>query len=325
MSRCSSTTGASAPGAPRRGVAFVAALGLLMLLGVLVAGVAASSRVSQRVARLSHSDAILAASADYALNTLLSRWKESLLAELPLGVGTPFESVVRQSIPVRVQSTATRLADGVLWLTADARLDGMEHGRRRFGLVARFPALGVVPPAAVIARGSVSVGDVRFDRDTAGEADCAARDGAAILVAPGATWSSNDSVRAATDARAADSATFFMTSRQLAALAVAEDARIVAGDTTIAGGSYKGILLVGGALRITGPFVATGVVIARGPIAATDSVHVTGALLSFAQSPSTAIALRDGSIVYSPCAIARLLRLASPPRPVRERSWSEIF
>ena len=311
--------------AHRRGVAFVAALGLLMLLGVLVAGVAASSRVGQRVTRLSHADAILAASADYALNTLLSRWKESLLADLPLGVATPFESVVPQSVPVRVHATATRLADGVLWLTADARLDGPDRGRRRFGLVARFPMLGPLPRAALIGRGNVSTADVRFDLDTAGDADCAVRDALAIVVAPGATWSSSDSVRGATDARAADSATFFMTSRQLAALAAADGARVVAGDTTIAGGSYKGILLVEGALRITGPFDATGLVIARGPIVAGDSVRVTGAMLSFAQSPSTAIALHGGSIVYSPCVIARLLRLASPPRPVRERSWSEIF
>lgn len=311
--------------ARRRGVAFVAALGLLMLLGVLVAGVAASSRVGQRVTRLSHTDAILAASADYALNTLLSRWKESLLADLPLGVATPFESIVPQSVPVQVHATATRLADGVLWLTADARIDRLDRGRRRFGLVARFPALGPVPRASLIARGNVSAVDVRFDSDTSGDADCAVRDALAILVAPGATWSSSDSVRAAADARAADSATYFMTARQLEALAAADDARVVAGDTTIAGGSYKGILLVDGAVRITGPFDATGIVIARGPIAATDSVHIVGAMLSFAQSPSTAIALHSGSVVYSPCVIARLLRLASPPRPVRERSWSEIF
>lgn len=307
----------------RRGIAFIAALGLLMLLGVLIAGVAASSSVSQRVTRLSHSDAILAASADYALNTLLAQWKESLLADLPLGIATSFESVVEQSAPVQVHATATRLAGGVLWLAADARLDGVNGARRRFGLVARFPALGPVPPGALVARGNVSVSDVRFDSDTAGDADCAVRAAAAIIVAPGATWSSSDSVRAATDARAADSATYFMTSRQIAALAVANGARIVAGDTTITGGSYKGILLVDGALRITGPLVATGVVVARGPIAATDSVHVTGAMLSFAPSPS--IELHGGTIVYSPCVIARLLRLASPPRPVRERSWSEIF
>ncbi|HSQ29266.1 MAG TPA: hypothetical protein VLN49_05415 [Gemmatimonadaceae bacterium] len=324
MSRCSSTIGADASVARRRGVAFIAALGLLMLLGVLVAGVAASSSVGQRVTRLSHSDAILAASADYALNTLLAQWKESLLADLPLGVATPFESVVQQSVPVRVHATATRLAGGVLWLTADARIDDVDRGRRRFGVVARFPALGPAAPAGLIARGNVDVNDVRFDSDTAGDGDCAARAAATILVAPGATWSSSDSVRGAIDARAADSATFFMTSRQLAALAIADGARIVAGDTTIAGGSYKGILLVDGALRITAPFVATGVVIARGPIVA-DSVYIEGAMLSFAPAPSTAIALRAGTIVYSPCVIARLLRLASPPRPVRERSWSEIF
>jgi len=294
-----------------------------MLLGLLIAGVAASSSVGQRVTRLSHSDAILAASADYALNTLLAQWKESLLADLPLGVATSFESVVQQSTPVLVHATATRLGAGVLWLTADAHIDGVERGRRRFGLVARFPVLGPTPFAGLIARGNVSVNDVRFESDTAGDADCATRATASIVVAPGATWSSSDSVRGAIDARAADSSTFFMTTRQMVALAIAGGARIVAGDTTIAGGSYKGILLVGGALRITGPFVVTGIVIARGPIAATDSVRVAGAMMSFASSP--AIALHGGTIVYSPCVIARLLRLASPPRPVRERSWSEIF
>jgi hypothetical protein len=48
-------------------------------------------------------------------------------------------------------------------------------------------------------------------------------------------------------------------------------------------------------------------------------------MLSFASSPQTAISLSSGTIDYAPCIVARELRRASPPRPVRERSWSEIF
>lgn len=307
-------------------MAFIAALGLVALLGVLIAGALASSIAARRATWLSQSDAALAASADYALGATLATWQESLLADLPLGVPRAFESTVAQSAAVHATVVATRLPDDLLWLVADARTGGVDRGRRRFGLIARFGVPGPPPPAAIVSRGNVTLGDVVASIDTSGDADCAARgDGADVVVAPGATWTVADSVRAATDPRALDSATYYLASRQRAWLDSAVAVRHVIGDTTIAGGSYQGILLVDGALRITGPFTVTGFVIARGSIEAGDSVFVTGAIASFATAPQTAISLSSGAIRYAPCVIARMLRRASPPRPVRARSWSEIF
>ena len=311
----------------RSGVALAAALGLLALLGILIAGAVASSTAARRAVWLAQSDAVLAASADYALGSVLVSWQESLLFDLPLGVPRTVESTIAQSVPVHVGVTTTRLPDDVLWIVGDAWTGGLDQGRRRFGLVARFSVPGGPPPAGIVARGGVSIGDgVLTSIDTSGEADCAAAgQGPNVIVAPSSTWTTTDSVRVSVDARAADSATYYLTSRQVASLDSAIGVRRVSGDTTIAGGSYQGILLVDGALRIAKPVVIVGLVIARGPIEASDSLRLTGAMLSFASSPQTAISLSSGTIDYAPCIVARELRRASPPRPVRERSWSEIF
>jgi hypothetical protein len=310
----------------RSGVALAAALGLLALLGILIAGAVASSTAARRAVWLAQSDAVLAASADYALGSVLASWQESLLFDLPLGVPRTVESTIAQTVPVHVGVTTTRLPDDVLWIVGDAWTGGLDQGRRRFGLVARFSVPGGPPPAGIVARGGVSIGaGVLTSIDTSGEADCAAGQGPNVIVAPSSTWTTTDSVRVSVDARAADSATYYLTSRQVASLDSAIGVRRVAGDTTIAGGSYQGILLVDGALRIAKPVVIVGLVIARGPIEASDSLRLTGAMLSFASSPQTAISLSSGTIDYAPCIVARELRRASPPRPVRERSWSEIF
>ena len=307
-------------------MALAAALGLVALLGVLIAGALASSIAARRAAWLSQSDAALTAGADYALGAVLADWQESLLADLPLGVPRVFESTIMQSAPVHATTVATRLPDDLLWLVADARTDRLDHGRRRFGLIARFGVPGPPPPAAIVARGAVGLGDVKVSSDSAGDADCAPPAGGAdILVAPGAAWTANDSVRVSIDGRALDSATYFLAARQRPWLDSAVALRHVAGDTTIAGGSYQGILLVDGSLRITKPFAATGLVIARGSVEAIDTVSIVGAMLSFATAPQTAMSLSSGVVRYAPCVIARMLRRASPPRPVHARSWSEIF
>ena len=49
---------------PRRGVALFAALALIALVALLVAGATASTRASQRASRLAHTDASLTTAAD---------------------------------------------------------------------------------------------------------------------------------------------------------------------------------------------------------------------------------------------------------------------
>lgn len=311
----------------RSGVALAAALGLIALLGILIAGALSSSMIARRTVWSSQSDALLSASADAGIGETLARWQEYLLSDLPLGAPMPFELAESPSVAVRVSISATRLPDNVLWLVADAHSTGLDHGRRRFGMIAAFGTPGPPPPAAIVASGSVHLADgVQLAVDTSGDVDCAAPRGTPdVLVAPGASWTAASTVRGATDARAADSATYYLTTRQRAWIDSVAIVRHVPGDTTIAGGSYQGILLVDGALRITKPFTVTGIVIARGPIEGSDSLFVTGAIESFAPSPQTSISLSSGAIDYAPCVIARMLRRASPPRPVRERNWSEIF
>jgi hypothetical protein len=102
----------------------------------------------------------------------------------------------------------------------------------------------------------------------------------------------------------------------------------VLGDTTIAGGSFTGVLIVEGVITITGPFAATGLVISRGPIVATaGGLRVTGAMMSFAGSSNAQLSMDIGPAAfrYSRCAVASVLRRAIPLRPVRERSWAELF
>ena len=54
---------------------------------------------------------------------------------------------------------------------------------------------------------------------------------------------------------------------------------------------------------------------------------VTGALMSFAAPTdgAAAIDLAGATIRYAGCTVARAFRVAFPPRPVRDRSWAELF
>jgi hypothetical protein len=65
----------------RRGIALVAALGLMTLLGLMIAGAFAASFLGERSVRLSQSDALLNAGADYAITTVLGEWRANGLAD----------------------------------------------------------------------------------------------------------------------------------------------------------------------------------------------------------------------------------------------------
>jgi hypothetical protein len=181
----------------------------------------------------------------------------------------------------------------------------------------------------------VSRGDVRlatgvsFDVDTSGDADCRATASRAVMLAPGATLTSAAGVSFSSSASAADSSTYLLTAPQLHAISVnGVGVTHVAGDTTIAGGSFVGLLIVDGVLTITGPFTASGLIVSRGPIVALNGgLAVTGVMMSFAP-PSVsqpAIDVGPANFFYSRCAVIGAIRRAVPLRPVRERSWAELF
>ncbi|HVX40058.1 MAG TPA: hypothetical protein VHB25_10835, partial [Gemmatimonadaceae bacterium] len=78
---------------------------------------------------------------------------------------------------------------------------------------------------------------------------------------------------------------------------------------------------------ITGAWTVHGLVVARGRVdAAAGSLSLSGALLSYAPTvDSTAIDLGAGAITWSPCTVQRALRRVLGARPVRQRSWAELF
>jgi hypothetical protein len=311
----------------RRGIALVAALGVMTLLGLMVAGAFAASLLSERSTRLTFSDASLSASADYAITTVLADPAGYGLADLPFGQARSFDVVVPGDASATV--SVTRLPTSVLWLVADASIAGIDQGHRRVNMVARFPTLAALPSAPLVARGNVIARDsVSFSTDTTGDPDCAAANAFDVITSPGATATVGDSARVGARASAADSTTYYMSSQQLALLDSAGPVVHVRGDTTITGGTFTGILVADGSITVAGASSFMGLVIARGAITATaGGFSLTGAMMAYGNptNGTTAIDLAGATIRYAPCVVANAMRRASRPKPVRQRSWAELF
>jgi hypothetical protein len=309
----------------RKGIALFLALGVMTVLGLLVAGAAAVTMLAQRSSRLVKTDASLDAADDYALSSVLADPAAYRLSDLPLGVASTFSVDVRGDGRVTATVAATRLPKGVVWLVAQGS-DAVDFGQRRFNVVARFPSPGSLPGAGLVAHGSIAARDAAFDVDTARDADCASTTPPSVIVGSGATADLPSGVRADVSADAADPATYYLTARQITLLDGGFGVVHVRGDTTIAGGSFDGVLVVEGALTITGAYQVTGLVVARGPIVATAAnLTVVGSAMSLAAPPAVAIQLGGATIRYAPCTVARAFRRAVLPRPVRLRSWAELF
>lgn len=295
----------------RSGIALVAALSLLALLGLAIAGAVASATIAQRAETLALSEGALASSADYALSTVLANPAMYALADLPLGDARSFDVAV-PAAGVHAAVAVTRLPAGLLWLVSQASLDtaGGLAARRRVNLIARFPVTGPTLAAPLISRGSISLG-------------------AGVVIVADSTPAHADAEcvvsTAATPIQTTDSVALFQTARQLAALDSAPGVRHVRGDTVISAGSFDGILFIEGALTVDGPFSLTGLAVVRGKIKSSAGLTVTGGIVSHAAGPGPAIDLAGAVIRYSPCEIGRVLRVAAPPRTARGRSWSELF
>jgi hypothetical protein len=313
----------------RHGIALVAALGLMTLIGLMVAGAFAASMLGEKSSRLTQSDALLATTADYAIATILGDPRGYGLADLSLGQSRSFDVTNPDAVSVRAHVSVTRLPAAILWFVVDATIAGLDQGHRRINVVARFPSLATLPSAPIVARGTVLARDsVSFGADTSGDADCALPNALDVITSPGSAASVTNGARAGVLPSAADSSTYYMKAHQLAVLDSNAAVVHVHGDTTIAGGTFNGVLLVDGSLTVTGPFRATGLFIARGSIKAiAGGFSLSGAAMAYG-SPlrdTTAVEIAHATIQYAPCAIANALRHAVPPRPVRQRGWAELF
>jgi hypothetical protein len=313
----------------RPGIALVTALGLMTLLGIMIAGAFAASLSSERASRLVYTDAQLSADADFAINTVLADPRGFRLAELPLGRTQSYVVALPNSANIQASVAATRLGRGVLWLVADVSMAGVDQGHRRVNLIARFPSLGPAVGAPVIARGSVLANDsVNFSADSSTDPECETSGAPDIIVAPGMTITAGDSVRTSVRENAADSVTFYLQARQLALLDSGASVVHVRGDTMIGGGQFSGIMVADGSITIGGPFEMAGLLIAGGSISAlAGGYSITGAMLAYGANVSNAptIEIAHAIVRFSPCAILTALRLALHPRPVIQRSWAELF
>lgn len=304
----------------------LAALALLSLAALMIAGAFASLTLSRRNARDARADALLVAAADYAVNTILSSPNDYALADLAYGKPATFAVGVPGPDPIAVTVAATRLRGGVIWFVADASVVRGDSARRRLNVVARFATAGTLPGAPLVARGNVRIArGVSFAADQTIDPDCA-RAAPNVVVVPGATVSSADSIAWLADSAAADSSAFYLTAAQLATLDSA-GAVHVRGDTVVAGGTFDGVMVVDGSLQLAGAWTVHGLVVVRGAVnAATGSIALTGALMSYAPaSASPAADLGAGTLVWSPCTVQRAFRRLLHARPARQRSWAELF
>lgn len=288
----------------RPGIALPAALALLTLLGLLTVGAVVTTALTQRAARLRQNDDLLSATADFAATTVIASPDSFGLAALPFGLTRTFTVQSPQPDRIAVGVTVTRLPAQVLWITASATLTGPESGQRRSAMIALFPSPGPTPPAALVTPGQVALGDsVVVAVDSGGDPDC--RDATQV-------------------AHPTDTASYYLTASQLALLDSSPVVHHVRGDTTIAGGSFSGLLIVDGNAFVTGDFFINGLLIARGRIDVAGSIAANGALMAFA-SGSSAIHITAGFVRYAPCPIGQVFRTLRPPRPVRRRNWLELF
>jgi len=304
-----------------------------MVLGLLMAGAVAASTRARRAARVADGEAGLSAAADDAAYGVLQGAAGAELADLPLGRATLYDISDSAARGVDARVAVTRLPANLLWIVADAVTTPAFEAERRVNLVAAFPVAGRAPPAAIVSRGNVSLGArVQLIPDAGGDADCATTGAPDVVIAPGARASADVGLRIETRDAASDSSTYLLTARQLELLRGRPGVAYVAGDTTLAGGSIDGILIVGGTLTITGAVSVTGLVIAGWAVHATGAAPtVTGGLMAFGppgvvgDTTADTIVLTAGTIHYAPCVVARALRRAAPPKPLRDRGWIELF
>lgn len=294
----------------REGIALVAALSLITLLGLLVIGSVAATAMQQRAAHLALAGDALASGADAAATSVLRDRDPGWFASLSLGVAQTWAVAPPPSRGIALtRSTASviRLGNGILWITGESSLTGDDRGIRRVGLLARFPFVAPTPAAGIVARGSVSIApDVVASVDSSGDAECR------ITAAPPFV-------------QAADSVALVQAAWQVALLDTVASIRHVRGDTTLAEGAFEGIMLVDGNVTIDGAFSFTGLLVVRGRIVSPKGLTLTGAMISQAPLAGAAVALTGSVIRFAPCLVAQRLRGLFPPRIVPGRAWAELF
>jgi len=285
----------------RRGVALVAALSLMTLLGLLIVGAVATTTIAERASRASLIDGPLGAAAELAAAAVLADPTTYGLADLQIGAPVTRSFPLTDAPAVVASITTTRLGGGLVWVVAESRAVSDTLAHRRVGRLARFPFADLVPRAAIVSGGPVTVApDVTLGRDSVVAADCGQSAFADSIVT-------------------VDSTMLYASGWQRVILDSAAATR-VRGDTTVVGGTFMGLLLVDGNLTITGSFTMSGLAVVRGKLVARHGLVLTGGVIA-----AGGVDVAEGSVKYSPCVIGQVVRRAIRPRPVSGRGWVEVF
>ncbi len=98
------------------------------------------------------------------------------------------------------------------------------------------------------------------------------------------------------------------------------------GDLHISGGEGQGILLVAGALKVTGGFRFYGPVIVRGDLDTEGTGgHFNGGVMAANVNLAQNAVLGNAVVTYSSCVLAEVMGGLSQPRPLADRAWAELF
>lgn len=104
---------------------------------------------------------------------------------------------------------------------------------------------------------------------------------------------------------------------------------VISGNLSGTGLIGRGMLVVHGDLRITGPFEFSGVLIVRGRVALDAGVvgrgRLWGGMIVVGDGPGGSEITGDWRVMYSRCAVDRSLRGLLLVEPLAERSWASLY
>jgi len=335
-----------------RAIALPAAIFVLMVVSALVGAIFYAALQEYRIGRNDGGALRAFQAAESGLDATLAGWDAARLnplgageasvssGALPAGTGTWVASVLRLNArEFLVRSTGTARG-GAAW--------------RTLAVVARLAPLRLSLPGAVAASGSVTVGAGGLVDGAGGDEgpDCPAPDTVAGLVVVDTARVSTGAcgsgcVRGAPpiladptlaplpvlgdsgEARLARLATIILPPGAVRALPSAAESALVVhatGDLRITGGSWTGILLVDGDLRLDGAARLAGLVAVWGRlIIGGAGARISGAALAGGVELGGGLPGAEAAVVYSPCAVRRALLAVAPPQRLPERAWAEVF
>jgi len=338
----------------QRAIALVASIFVLVVVAMLVAAISFAALQEYRMGRNSAGERRALDAAEAGLAQALQDFDAADLDSLAVGDSAAFSGALSGSTG-GYAGTVLRLSTRLLLVRSTGR-DAGGTSERTLAVLARPGSLSVELPAALVSAGPVEIGrygsvdgsgaapegwDCPVSQDSApgiliGDssllhvADCGPSDcvrgspsvrvdtairGAGVPVLGEAGW--------AALLRLADTSSG---SGASGAVGGSLPIRYAPGDLVLNGGYGQGALLVAGDLSLEGGATFVGVVVTRGRLTIRGAGgRILGAAVAASADLSASSEGESAAVVYSGCAVRRVMAVAARPRPLLERSWATIF